>query len=265
MATNVQRWTRKEWLKFGKEHMIAHVSIVGKGRGGNPLDLPFRKFLDGMEDGGKNVLSGQSPQKQRVNVSAGQEFDFGESRYITMTIGELRELIKETVMYEAVWMASPPKKYAQSLDAIDVEAENTNDAGDRAAKKWFDIAGIRVDPMTVDVKEKKENVQASSPIVFYYNGLLSRLIDLGYLVTGGLVYHPAHWSTGRKTMTGGGIEIDDDWVLHPNSKEAETLLSRAQASSGDIVSLRDIFNAWNEIPGMSDFIVTKNEITGDTD
>lgn len=57
----------------------------------------------------------------------------------------LRKLIRE-VLYQA----HAPKRY--NLEPIEIDAKNTEIAGDEASKRWFNEKNIRVDPMTIDLK-----------------------------------------------------------------------------------------------------------------
>lgn len=71
----------------------------------------------------------------------------------------LRRLIQE-VLYQA----NAPKRHG--LDPIEIDAKNTEIAGDEASKKWFDEKGIRVDPMTVDLRPVPPKKEADFKVKF---------------------------------------------------------------------------------------------------
>lgn len=63
-----------------------------------------------------------------------------------LTVLKLKQLIRETL-----YQASAPKRF--NLEPIEVEADNTEKAGEVASQRFYKEKNVRVDPMTVDLKE----------------------------------------------------------------------------------------------------------------
>lgn len=91
-----------------------------------------------------------------------------------MKVKDLRRIVRrqlheaKTPRVKPYWVATPPKQYG--FDAIEVWADDTDEAGRIAAKQFSDELGQRVDPLTIDVKPGRIRAEGENlpPIELQY-------------------------------------------------------------------------------------------------
>lgn len=186
-----------------------------------------------------------------------------------ISVRELKRLISKE-LDEARFRATPPKRLRDVVKPVDVEANNTREAGEKAADAWTKQGVKGIDPMSIDVQPVQggqpsstgSSGKVSSPAIIGIGYGRQKVADdlqaKGYAVADDgwgqqIVYDPDHWQIGQHPGYGAnpdGVMVDfpGGQQLVPKSDEAKKIFSSAARTASSqnrtAVSVDLIHDVW---------------------